>query len=101
MCGIYYNKTKYALKDRTEDTYKNSDGSSMSQVWIGICLEEKTTGTSFWVYTTHLKAKGPFMQVRKAQVEQLLSVVTRKSSLPIIITGDFNDVPTSEALAPF
>ena len=77
-------------------------GSEQNQQYMIRNLREKETGLEFAVFTTHLKAKKGFESMREGQVDQILDLCTKAGEseydYPMIITGDFNDVPESEAL---
>lgn len=55
------------------------------------------TSITFEVYTTHLKAKEGFSEMRDGQMEQMLKAASNERH-PIIITGDWNDTPDSLAV---
>ncbi len=55
------------------------------------------TNTLLTVFTTHLKAKKPFANVRALQAEQLASFTSFIENA-VIIAGDFNADPQEEAI---
>ena len=57
------------------------------------------SGITFYVFTTHLKAKIGFEEVRAVEAKALLdAIAVETSTFPTILTGDFNDTPDSKAL---
>ena len=96
--AILFNQERFSFISRTESFYKDTkSGADASQGYISVLLKEKKTGVNFEIFTTHLKAKEGFEQIRDSQMEQLLDVCTGAKH-PVILTGDWNDVPDSPAV---
>ena len=86
---IFYNLQKLKKINEFEVIYPGS------QFAIGIELEYNNQ--RFFVLNTHLKAKEEFDDIRVQQVTCLLSYLQSLENLPIIICGDFNSLPRSNA----
>lgn len=78
------------------------DDPSMSQVALVRELEHKSSRKRLMVVTTHLKAKEGNEEVRVRQVSAMLAAVEKlRGELKcdsVVLCGDFNDTPESEAL---
>ena len=99
--AIYYRKDKFreqkeGLSVRYLDQETQKDA---SRGYLGKLLRHLETGITFYVFTTHLKAKIGFEEVRSLETRALLDAMDLEvGTYPTILTGDFNDVPDSKAL---
>ena len=66
-----------------------------SQFAIGLKLRFRDH--IFYAFTTHLKAKSQFDNIRVEQVAILFEFLSKLEPYPIIIGGDFNSIPGSNA----
>jgi nocturnin len=98
--GILWNRDRFALKRfEAVELGKLCDDSSMTQVAVCVELDGGGGESSICIVATHLKAKLPFAEVRCRQVDALLKYVDEfVGTLPVVLCGDFNDMPTSEAV---
>lgn len=92
--AIFWNSKLFTMIDRQFLRYEY-DSKPATQFALILQLKDNDDQI-FCVVATHLKAKPGFEQVRKSQVEQLMSELN-KLNLPTIICGDFNDTPNSLA----
>ena len=96
--AIYFNPAKFILTAKHEAKYKDeSTGKDQGQGFVKAQLQCKQTEISFNVYTTHLKAKKGFEEMRRTQVKQLVDNALTCEH-PAILCGDWNDTPDSAAL---
>lgn len=96
---IFYNKNLFKLNSYGTVQYK-VEGRLTTQFAAIMSLESiSETVFSVCLAVTHLKARPGYEQVRLSQVKQLTNEVFsyNKRNYPIIICGDFNDIPDSLA----
>jgi nocturnin len=87
--GIFYNKSKFTKIDQMEILFPGS------QFALGLLLE--WSGKKFYLFSTHLKAKEEFDSVRVEQLTILLNYIEQLEPHPVILCGDFNSQPGSNA----
>ncbi|XP_035207894.1 nocturnin-like isoform X1 [Stegodyphus dumicola] len=95
-CAIFIDETKFELLD-TKTRSLEIWGYQSNQVAVLCKLRRRKDDTTFWVATTHLKARqGPFLvTMRREQGKDLLDFIKDFSgNSPVIITGDFNANPS-------
>lgn len=97
--AIFWNKNMFYLEKQQILQYEYNSKPT-TQFAMMVCLQSINNHVpSVCITVTHLKAKPGFEDVRKSQVEQLVSAIKNFNSnnYPEIICGDFNDVPNSPA----
>lgn len=97
--AIYFNPAKFAVLGKEDVKYVDPETQAQqTQGFISVLLQCRKTLQKFYVYTTHLKAKKGFEIVRENQAKQLVEHAQAQSH-PVILCGDWNDVPDSLALS--
>ena len=96
-CAIFYNSQKYECLEFKKIPFLTEDNQEMNQLYVYGSYRHIKAGTIVHVATTHLKAKKGFEDMRAAQANQLVKGLVDLENL--ILTGDFNDVFYSKALA--
>lgn len=66
-----------------------------NQFSLGLMLQKGLQ--RFYIFTTHLKAKKVFDNIRVIQANTLLSFIGNLPPLPTIVCGDFNSLPSTNA----
>ena len=94
-CSIYYNSQKFECLKFNKKTYKTDDDRDMNQIYVHGTYKHIETGQIINVATTHLKAGRNFADMRATQARQLVDL---KGERNLILTGDMNDEPESEAI---
>jgi endonuclease/exonuclease/phosphatase family metal-dependent hydrolase len=98
--AVFYNTKKY--KKLTEGTFwlsktpdKPSRGwdASLNRICTYILLQDKVSGTKFYLFNTHFDHKGK--EARKNSAELIIKKIKEinKSNLPFFLSGDFNLTP--------
>ena len=72
---IMFNPKKYTAIDNTERKFVDKTTTEVSRGFISVLLEEKSTQIQFEVFTTHLKAKPAFAEIREDEMRQMLETV--------------------------
>lgn len=101
---IFYRKARLQpAGDLFSAAYLTEAGEEQSQVRIVLPLRDMVTKHTVCFATTHLKAKSGEEGVRTLQARQLLEDVERIGGEDgrIIVVGDFNAVPSEEAVSLF
>ncbi len=98
-CCLFVRQDRFEVVSIRRVAYQapSAGEASWSQIAIVADLLQKHSGRRLQVATTHLKAKVGHEAIRREQVRQLLAAVASDS--PVIIAGDFNDIPSSDACA--
>mgnify|MGYP001214408425 FL=1 len=98
-CCLLIRRDRFEVVSMRRVAYEapEAGGEPWSQVAIVAEIAHKHSGRRLQVATTHLKAKAGHEAVRREQVRQLLAALG--SDRPVIVAGDFNDVPSSDACA--
>ncbi len=99
--AIFYSKEKFSciesgtkwLSD-TPDVVSKYTESSLNRIFTYAILERKDNGTRFLYINTHLEHTSEDARIK--QVKVILKFVQQHFDLPIIISGDFNAVPSSD-----
>jgi len=103
---LFYNTTKFTLAKHEIVKY----GSSSSQCGIIALFKSKQNtdlekSQDICIAMTHLKAKEGFEEARLEQgcilLEKVNQFIDSSSQIPIIIAGDFNDIPSSKVCQLF
>jgi endonuclease/exonuclease/phosphatase family metal-dependent hydrolase len=104
FCAILFNMSKFRvlkqstfwLSETPEKKSKGWDGAFERICTYGL-FEEIATGKKLYVFNTHLDHVGEVARTNGAKLilERIAAINTEK--LPVILTGDFNSEPTSEA----
>ncbi len=101
--AIFYNATMFkALKNGTfwlsETPDKPSRGwdASLNRICTYVLLQDRSTGTGFWVFNTHFDHRG--RTARKGSAKLILQKIGEfnKDGLPVFLMGDFNATPEDE-----
>lgn len=87
--AIFYKSDKFTVLDNYLVNFPGS------QFAIGLKLQMQEH--VFYVFTTHLKAKKEFDKERVEQVRRLFEFIQGLERFPMIIGGDFNSVPGTNA----
>lgn len=94
--------SKYSYKDANGTTHT----SNYPRIMTYVVLERKSDGGSFLVVNTHLDNNGDNAHnvaevIRAAEVDIMMNIIKgitdARGDLPIIITGDFNVIPTNRS----
>ncbi len=106
--SIYYRKDKFDLVDHGTfwlSKTPNVAGSALPGVnYVRICtwahLKDKTTGYEYIHINTHLDNNGnnsadEGRNIRKSQARVILEFIQTLPDLPMVLTGDFNQKPTT------
>jgi len=104
--ALYFNKDKILLV-QSETFWLSETPNEVSKGWDAafprVCtfglFENKASGNQFWVFNTHLDHIGDI--ARKKGLELILKKIEilNADKLPVILMGDFNLEPNSEAIA--
>ena len=74
--AVLYNKAKFNEVSRNYMRYKDPQtGQEHPQSLVSVKIEDKMTDIRFSVFTTHLKAKRGFEQMREMQAFQLIELI--------------------------
>jgi nocturnin len=94
--SLFWRRDRLALS-RAEEVRYVEPGTGAPQSQLALLAELRAGDRTVVVATTHLKAKPGFEEVRRAQGEQLLRALEafRPAGAPLLLAGDFNDVPGS------
>lgn len=87
--AIFYRNSLFECLQNFEVSFPGS------QFAIGLKLRFRDN--IFYAFTTHLKAKSQFDSVRVEQIAILFEFLSKLEPHPIILGGDFNSVPGSNA----
>ncbi len=97
-CALLVRRERFEVEALHRRAYRAPRGrDAWSQVALFADLRARADGRQVQVATTHLKAKPGNEAVRSAQVGQLLDALA--DDRPVVVAGDFNDVPASDACA--
>lgn len=102
--AIFYRKALFDVVESgtkwltdTPDTVSRVDGSICNRVFTYAVLRRKSDGASFLCVNTHTDhAADP--SVRLAQVRALTAFLATKRELPMVISGDFNEIATEPSI---
>lgn len=97
-CGLAWREARFAVEEQDVERYVDAQQAEATQLFMRARLRERASGRSLWIATTHLKAKDGFEAVRARQAEQLAAALQLCAG-PVVVGGDFNDVPSSQAYA--
>ena len=103
--AIFYNSKRFELL--TDNTFwLSGTPEKVSKGWdaahIRVCtyglFKDKKTKKKFWMFNTHLDNEG--INARNNGMKLILKKISEinKKNYPVILTGDFNDVPESEMI---
>jgi len=103
-CAIFFRKEKFTLVKYKSVLYRRDDVPLLNKDNIGlVCCLRSGSGAKLVVATTHLLFNPKRHEIRLAQTALLLSELdtiawdkTRRSYVPVIITGDLNTQPFSD-----
>lgn len=87
--AIFYKTEKFTVLD----TYSINFPGAQFAIGLKLQMDDRV----FYVFTTHLKAKKEFDDQRVAQIKVLFDFIQTLDRLPLIIGGDFNSIPGSNA----
>lgn len=103
---IFFNNQKFTkLKEGT--FWLSTTPTQVSRGWDAACnrvctyvlLQDKLTKKKFWAANTHLDHEGVLARKQSvALIHQQLQKLSNNFSIPVIITGDFNEQPHEPAL---
>ncbi|RVE76342.1 hypothetical protein OJAV_G00009370 [Oryzias javanicus] len=109
-CALFFDRSRFELLDSTS-TRLYAIMIPTNQVAVVTTLRCRITGNYVCVAVTHLKARSGWEWLRSAQGSDLLwqlqnltnklSVGLGDDSIPLLICGDFNAVPTEEVYRHF
>lgn len=106
MNAIFYLKDKYNLIDsgtfwltETPEKESRSDGAGCNRICSWVVLENKSSKKQYIHLNTHLDNKSEEAATFGAKViaEQLKSIQTKYSYIPVVITGDLNQTSSGDA----
>lgn len=96
-CSLFVLRHRFRLEDVDTLRYRDpTTGRDHTQLALLATLVPPGGGEAIRVATTHLKAKEGNQELRRSQAEQLVEVLSGHRG-PVVIGGDFNDVPGSPA----
>ena len=109
MCGIFYLKDKYELLDsgtfwisETPDTESKYADAGCNRICSYVVLQNKTTGFAYAHFNTHLDNVSEAARTLGGNLiaERAAALIERYGgSLPVVITGDFNQYRSGTACA--
>jgi len=98
--ALFYKENKYDLIDHQFYNFYQQN-----QVAILARFRTKQSKREFCVAVTHLKAKREFSETRLTEGKELLEAIAKftfhNHDIPVIICGDFNDIPESPVCGYF
>lgn len=101
-CAIFYKTEKFSCLDKYEFLLKNQAGEESNQVAILVKLQLRASEQELCVAVTHLKSKAGMTGLRAAQGAHLYAEMRQFcGSLPGVVCGDFNGVPTEPVYSHF
>eukprot|EP00163_Fabomonas_tropica_P001212 TRINITY_DN10930_c0_g1_i2.p1 TRINITY_DN10930_c0_g1~~TRINITY_DN10930_c0_g1_i2.p1 ORF type:complete len:331 (+),score=45.40 TRINITY_DN10930_c0_g1_i2:95-994(+) len=106
--GIFVKRETLEVTSRHPIIYQAEEKSqNFKQVALALQVKHRSSGVTFFVAATHLKAKAEYDSWRAVQARQLIQRVQELSkdvqsnngdSIPFIICGDFNAPPDTPAV---
>ncbi len=103
--AVFYRKDRFSLVDSgtkwlsdTPDKVSKVEGSAYNRILSYAILERKSDGAKWMhinLHTDHLSNGG---KVRLEQVKILMKFVAQYPDIPMLISGDFNDVESSDSI---
>jgi len=100
--AIFYKRDRFELIEtgtkwlsKTPDSVSKFEESSLFRIVTYALLQDKTTGEKILVANTHLDHTNS--KARDLQVAVLLEILEEYREYPIVLTGDFNTSPGSNA----
>lgn len=103
-CSIFFKTSKFELlakshfwlSEKPEEAGSIGWGAHLPRIVTWVKLQNKRTGHIFFVYNTHLSHVSEY--ARNQSVLLLLNKIKSISdNVPVIVTGDFNSEPNSQA----
>lgn len=102
--AIFYRKDRFTLKESgtrwlsyTPTVVSRVPESQLNRNYSYAVLSDNVTGKEFMVIDTHFDHTTP--DARGKQMTQLLKFLAKHEEYPIVLTGDFNDEPSSNIYA--
>lgn len=104
---IFYNARKFSevgsgyfwLSESPMEAGSKGWDASYTRIATWAKLRDNRTGKVVFVLNTHFDHVGATARLESAKlIMQKLNVYTKKDNFPIIVTGDFNNVPESEEI---
>ncbi len=102
-CPIFYRTDKYEKMDsgmfwlsETPDVMSKSWGAAHYRIASYVILKDKSTGTEFVVFNTHLDHVSD--EARIEGIKVVLDKITEFGDIPAFLMGDFNANPDSETI---
>lgn len=104
---IYYNKERFDLLDSgtfwlsdTPEKVSRGWDAALPRIATWVKLRDKASGVKFYYFNTHFDHKGRVARVESAKliVKKIREIAGKKAT--VVLTGDLNVEPESEALVP-
>lgn len=101
-CPVFYNANRFELVS-SETFWLSDTPEKMSRTWeadyyricTAIKLKDKLTGNELAIFNTHIDYKSEDTKLKSVD---LINEKAAYFDCPIVLTGDFNSVPTSSAV---
>lgn len=106
-CPIFYDKNRYTLEENGQ-FWLSDDCDKPGLGWDAACnrlttwgkLKEKKSGNTFLMLNTHFDHRGKKARINSALLmQEKVKELSENGKIPVILTGDFNLTPDTEAIA--
>ncbi len=103
-CSIFFKSSKFELlakshfwlSEKPEEAGSIGWGAHLPRIVTWVKLQNKRTGHIFFVYNTHLSHVSEYAR-NKSVLLLLNKIKSISDNVPVIVTGDFNSEPNSQA----